>query len=267
MKTIHLSPIGGLGNRLRTIASVYNYCVSNDAKLVVHWFKECRKDGLNASFCSLFKPVEAFTVVDCRFADYWVNNLPLKRNLYIPLLVDAVTRRRALYNIGKDELGQLEIDGDATVVTGSQQGEMCRLDKLFVPVAELRDEIDTFGTRLGENVVGCHIRRTDNVLSIKNSSIEKFEKCLDELFEGDDGVKVFLCSDDEEVKQHFVLRYGSNKVVTRRSVLKRNSWQGIADAVVEMWILSKARVIYGSYWSSFSEVSAYLGHSKLQVVK
>lgn len=267
MKTIHLSPIGGLGNRIRTIASVYNYCIGNGVRLVVHWFKERRKDGLNASFNSLFKPVEAFSVVDCRFADYWTNNLPMKRNLYVPRLLDYVAGRKALYDIGNDELQRCTIDGEVVIVTGSQQGEMYPLHKLFVPVGVLQAEIDAFGRRLGGNVVGCHIRRTDNAISIKNSSIEKFERQLDALFEADAEVKVFLCSDDEDVKRHFVERYGDCKIVTRHSVLERDSWRGIADAVVEMWLLSRARVIYGSYWSSFSDISASLGHSKLVVVK
>jgi hypothetical protein len=45
--------------------------------------------------------------------------------------------------------------------------------------------------------------------------------------------------------------------------LNRNSQQGITDAVVDMFCLSKTKYIYGSYWSSFSDIASVIGDDKI----
>lgn len=47
----------------------------------------------------------------------------------------------------------------------------------------------------------------------------------------------------------------------------RQDENGIADAVVDLFILSRTQRLYGSYWSSFSEVAAQIGNIPLEIVR
>lgn len=266
MKTIHLAPIGGLGNRMRTISSVYNHCRQNGIELIIHWFKEHKKYGFNASFYSLFRPIPTLKIIDCNRLDFFTYNLPFKYNLYIPRIIDLVSGRNSMYNLTSDALSKLTFDKSITIVTGSQQGDLYPLSQLFKPTEKIQKEIDQMSLCFGENVIGCHIRRTDNTISIKAASVEKFETRLDTLFDVDKNVKVFLCTDDTNVKNSLVAKYG-DRIITYHSVLDRNSTKGITDAVIELWLLSKTKEIYGSYWSSFSEIAAQMGRVKLTIIK
>jgi hypothetical protein len=50
-------------------------------------------------------------------------------------------------------------------------------------------------------------------------------------------------------------------------VLNRHSKEGILEAVLEIYSLSKTARIFGSYYSSYSEMAAKLGKIKLEVLK
>lgn len=268
MKKIHLVPLGGLGNRIRTISSVYNYCRSLGIPLTVHWHCSHRW-GMAVPFRTIFEPFpHGIGLVDNKWGDFFNYNLPARENLYIPRLVDLLGRRKALYNLGDYKLAEMSVDGGTTIVTGSQQCELYPIKELFRPVREIREKIATFREKNwgGGNVVGCHIRRTDNVVAVKNSTTDKFEERIDRLFDADAGAKVFLCTDDIEVKSHLSAKYG-DKIITYESTLNRDSLQGVRDAIAEMWLLSMAKEIYGSYWSSFSDMASAMGGAKLTVVK
>lgn len=262
-RIIHLIPTAGLGNRLRVISSVYNYCLNNDLKLIVHWH---RQYGLNASFKSLFKPIPNMEVVDCVFSDFFNYNVPSWYNLYMPQFIDKFLNRNVRYGLGLNELDKLSVQSNLTISTYSQQGDLYSLVDMFQPVEDIQIIIERFSKQFGKNTVGCHIRRTDNCTSIKVSSLDKFERKMDNLFATSADAKIFLCTDDNEVKRYFVDKY-ENKVITYNSTLERNSFQGIRDALIELWLLSLTNEIWGSYWSSFTDMAVSIRNTSFSIVK
>ena len=45
------------------------------------------------------------------------------------------------------------------------------------------------------------------------------------------------------------------------------SYYAIKDALIDLYGLSRCRLILGSYWSSFSETAAAIGGSELLIVR
>lgn len=263
MNTIHLIPNAGLGNRLRVISSVYNYCIKNGIELIVHWH---RQHGLNAPFYSLFNPIPNLKIVDCNLFDYFNYNDPSKFNLFIPRFINKIEKRTVYYGLGLNKLDSLEINQPITISTYSQQGDLYPLSELFQPVKEIQQVIDEFQQEMGENAIGCHIRRTDNATAIKNSSFDKFEKKIEEQIKKDPDTKIFICSDDANVKSFFREKYG-NSIISYNSALTRNSLKGIRDAVIELWLLSLTKEIWGSYWSSYTDMAISLHNTKYVIIK
>ena len=71
MKKIHLVPLGGLGNRIRTISSVYNYCRSLGIPLTVHWHCSHRW-GMAVPFRTIFEPFpHGIGLVDNKWGDFF----------------------------------------------------------------------------------------------------------------------------------------------------------------------------------------------------
>lgn len=63
-------------------------------------------------------------------------------------------------------------------------------------------------SEFSDTMIGMHIRRTDNLASIRQSPIELFYQKLDEEIKEDDKVAIYLATDSEEVKREMKERYG-----------------------------------------------------------
>lgn len=63
-------------------------------------------------------------------------------------------------------------------------------------------------SEFSDAMIGVHIRRTDNLASIRQSPIELFYQKLDEKIKEDGKVAIYLATDSEEVKREMKERYG-----------------------------------------------------------
>ena len=72
----------------------------------------------------------------------------------------------------------------------------------------------------------------------------------------------YLASDDAETIAHFRNRFG-DAIRTYDKTFGRTSVQGMQDAVVEMWLLSRTKKIYGSFFSSYSGMAAKIGNIEM----
>lgn len=262
---IKLIPYAGLGNRMRVIASVYNYAIKNSCELTIYWNKE---KGLNASFYKLFKPVKGLNVKDSSLCDFFVNNYPCVFNLFFPKIIDIVFRRESFYSIGINKLDEIaESNSVLNVSTYSQQGELYPLSELFIPTDDIMEKINKIKSRFGKTTVGCHIRRTDNKQAQQCSTVEMFVIRFDKLFETEPEAKIFLCTDDIVVKNEIIEKYGKERVITYDSTLNRHSFEGIRDAVVELYALASTDKIWGSFYSSYTEMASALFGTELEIIK
>ena len=111
-----------------------------------------------------------------------------------------------------------------------------------------------------------HIRRTDHKQAMVHSPVELFYDRIASDVARDPTIQFLLCTDDPNVKATLKARYPNN-IRTRENVLARYDKGGVADGIVDLWLLSKTKKIYGTFPSSFSLVASKIGGIELEWIK
>lgn len=273
-RQVMLVPSGGLGNRMRVLACAVTMMEELPGRLDVVWF---RHSGLNATFESLFEPVDTERLrlrEGSRLDVLWLER-PRRHNLFVPRLFQRLLFRARLYEQYVTPLFRQGFDFRAWASRGNVYlatytrffpYRSATLQGLFVPVARLRKRIDRCCEAFSAYTVGVHVRRTDHVDAIAESPLELFFEKLDAEVARRPDARIYLASDSEGVKEAMKARYGDRLLCSGRQA-DRGSQAGIDDGVVEMFVLARTQKIYGSYLSSFSEIAAELGDVPLEVVR
>lgn len=261
-----LYPIGGLANRMRAIDSACNL-KSAETRLSVWWVKD---NGLNCDFSSLFELVSI--IKDKELSKIYQRLFMLydKKNKVIVVLLRLLEFFHILLFL--DEYTCLE----KRKLDKVNQYKFCFIrtweafypkEKFHFELFKLRDKerLEQELLKINSNTIGVHIRRTDNVWAIKNSPLELFEQKMKYELEQNSDVDFYVCTDDKEVKQFFQTDFWKGKVKMPNGSITRNSEDGIVQAAVEMFALSKTNKIIGSYWSSFGEIAARLGNIEIEI--
>ena len=278
-----LVPSGGLGNRMRAIASAWQLCRRTDSTLQVVWFQGW---GMHAAFADLFEPIVAdgLSLREARWYDYAVNDRPRRHNLWLPWLPQRLYYRgRVISELQVAGLRDGGFDFDGWLRGGSQGGGGCHGRRHYM---SCYDEFGTFGDscyaslfrpnrhvmqlvagyrrQLRGYVIGMHIRRTDHVDAISKSPVELFLNVGQRELSAHPDLTIFLATDSEEVKQQLRRVFGK-RVVTSAHEASRDSVAGLREGLADLWMLSRCRHIYGSSGSSFSVMAARLGGCGLTV--
>lgn len=273
-RQILLVPSGGLGNRMRVLACAVTMMETLPGRLDVVWF---RHSGLNAAFASLFEPVDndRLRLREGNLLDALLLERPRRNNLWVPRLFQRCLFRARLYEQYVTPLFRQGFDFRAWAARGNVYMatytrffpyQAATLQRLFVPVARLRERIDRCCAGFSAHTVGVHVRRTDHADAIAESSLELFYDRLDAEIACRADTRIYLATDSEQVKRDMKAHYGGRLMCSGRKA-DRGSLAGIEDGVVEMFVLSRTHKIYGSYLSSFSEIASELGGVPLEVVR
>ena len=115
--------------------------------------------------------------------------------------------------------------------------------------------------------IGVHIRRTDNEWAIKNSPEELFFDAISKEIAHDNNCKIYLATDDNSLKKVFKDRFSEKVITNDNCVIERTSIEGMRQGVVDLFLLATSNIIYGSFWSSFSEEAAKIGKCELKIIK
>lgn len=246
---INLRPCSGLCNRLRAMNGAYWFARHVGCRLNVFWRVD---DSMNTRFSELFEVPEDMSLIEMKPESYfsrglfsWLNPFACRvndRERFVRRVVAArgwgpwaLTEYAEFY---KDEF--------------SSYGWLR-------PVAALQKQIDEFRLKLGDNPIGIHIRRTDNEMSIKYSPLILFEEKIREELAKNPRQKFFLATDDVPTKSRLLDLFGDS-LLTRQDIAVREAENGVRDAVIDLMLLAGCLKLYGSYYSSFSEVAAAIGN-------
>lgn len=269
MKKICFIPMGGLCNRLRGIASAVYWKHRWEAELEVVWFTD---PGCGASWSDLFEPLEGVRwrelpsppkrrqvlarpwLWPVRFAaDRWINASARKACFDLVLGPDQMAARD--FQIPAPEPSRRRVLAESySRFAPLPPGDFAR----FKPLRPLRDQIDAVCAPFGTDVIGVHARRSDHVDSSQQSPDESFVRTLASLLEKDPAQKFFISSDDEAFCARLTGLFPQN-VLSRQRRISRSSVEGMQDAVVDLFVLSRCRFILGSCGSTFSMTAADLG--------
>jgi len=270
-----LVPSGGLANRMRSITSAWDLCKKIEANLQVVWFQGW---GMHAAFCDLFEPIsaEGLSLREAGFWDYVVNDRPRRHNLWLPWLPQQIYYRGGVINeLQVSSLRDQGFDFESWL-NGRKRYMSCNDEfgtfpndlyaRMFRPNGVVQQFVRNYESSFSQYSIGMHIRRTDNIDSIRMSPTELFiDKGHNELALHPE-LTIFLATDSEEVKLQMQQEFGKH-IVTSGHEASRDSIQGIQEGLADMWTLAKTQKIYGSAGSSFSQMAAKIGGNKLEILE
>lgn len=75
-----------------------------------------------------------------------------------------------------------------------------------------------------------------------------------------------MATDDLETENELIEKF-TYKIITYKKELSRNTKKGIIDALIDLYCLSKTKYIFGSYWSSFSDIASRIGKIEVVTIK
>lgn len=270
-----MNPVGGLANRMRAIASTYLQAQNLNLNLIVYWFRD---KELNARFCDLFEyPTEKGIIIkEGNFIDFLKFSGKRKKTMFFSKFYEKYyfdysftesSQKKYLKRLEEFSWGgkRVYIQSCGFIGNHSKLNLHNCLKTLFRLKDDVNDTLLKKSKDFGNNCVGFHIRRTDNTFSISNSPSSLFmEKANHELVRNPQ-VSLFLASDSLNEKQMFKKVYPC--VITELKETSRDNVEGIKDGLIDMYLLSKCDRVYGSFYSSFSELASIIGNNELIVLK
>lgn len=258
-------PQGGLCNRLRVIDSAVGLSRQLGLELRVIWQAnpEC-----NCRFARLFEPVPDVTIVEAR------ERLPVlvTQSLRHPRLAARLTGARVfehgdlLDTAAEQQLLDRAKASNAIIRTFETFFQTDQPLSWASATPEIIEKVEATVAEFGPHMVGVHARRTDNEDSIRFGPTSEFVRLMHECVTVNPTVKFFLATDGVETEAELRAEFG-DRILVRAKKLSRNDPQGIVDALVDVYCLSRTSRIIGSYWSTFSITASQLGRIPLTTVK
>jgi hypothetical protein len=244
--TIRLDVVAGLANRIRALVS--GICMAEDLKttLVVHWYPFNR-----ACACRIE------SIFDMRFFPSFVSfsDQPLNAARECLSAADMI-KFTELYRTK----GSIEIKSYGRFHS-TDPSRWLRYLRAMKPSPEITVALEA---RLSDidfsKVIGVHIRRGDNEKAIQQSPFQGFKMFLESTDR-----QFLLVTDDSTIKDTLTSMF-SNRCFTAARLLSRESEGGMKEAAIDFFALARCPTILGSACSSFSEIAALYGDSKLTLM-
>jgi len=271
---IIVRPREGLANRLRVVNSALILAKNNNVKRIyVLWIQS---EELNASFQDLFLLNDSIILINKSFLYdlFFKKDVKNRFHKYLKIGLQKLFSFYKVYNDHKIYLNRFNNNfwkfSHKNVIIDSCYDFFTIEDgnfyEVFQLVPNLNRVVTAFSSSFINNVYGLHIRQTDNLKAIEISSIELFLKFIEYKILNDKEVKFFLATDDELIFSNLKNKYPNNILFQDRQHFNRDTKSGVIESAIDLFLLSKLSVIYGSYWSSFSEVSSWINNNSLIII-
>tara|TARA_R110002012_G_scaffold220618_1_gene392257 strand:+ start:8306 stop:9805 length:1500 start_codon:yes stop_codon:yes gene_type:complete len=266
-KAIYLNTKGGLSNRLRAINSALILAKKLNQKLIVIW--EINHE-VGAHFHDLFEALDNVEFLSKKPKIFLINksNTLFSKFRKKVFAIAPTIRTESVKSFFSQDKNIESLKKYRRILIETEHAFLFSEDySIFKPKKEINlfveDKLKNINT---DNLIGIHIRRTDHKQAISKSPLHLFVDVIKDELKIDQNFKFFLATDDDEVKQYFIKKFG-NTIVTNNFDLSRTTKAGIKNALLDILILSKTKKIYGSFYSSFSETAHYFGSNDLIILK
>lgn len=246
---IIIQPSGGLCNRIRVINSAYELAKKRKDKLTVLWLNN---NELNCPFESLFMPVKELNILNI------YSNLNIKKLLYQFGASQRFNNTDIENNKRNGVLNEDFYNGlKKNVYISTWEHFYPSHDyNFFKPTKEIQQRIDSITKDYGSYCVGVHIRRTDHSWAIENSTTNNFADAIDKELRQNPEAVFFVATDDIK-EENFLREKFPDKIISNQNkTLSRNSVEGMHDALIDLMCLAGTAKIFGSYYSSFTDIAA-----------
>ncbi|WP_146138142.1 hypothetical protein [Chamaesiphon polymorphus] len=277
---ICIKPIGGLCNRLRAIDSAIAVAKENHSSVHVIW---PMNDLLNCRFEDLFELPASIDKIGQPNTSGWLNKAIEKfyrtkiggvfQDLYLRYIVrsfDVVLtydRMEGYKNCDYQgcDFAAMTANKRAYITTFHAFYDAARPFADFVPVRQLQNIIDDY-TKGFENVIGVHIRRTDNRQSLAASPTTEFVELMQTEVRQDSNVRFFVATDSPSEEEYLNQTFPGRIITYPKKSLARHDPEAIKDAVIDLYCLSKCRKLIGSYYSSFTDTAHQINGIEYTIV-
>lgn len=274
-----IEPEGGLGNRMQAMASAYFFSQKYHKNLCVLWNNN---GALAADFDDVFEAIPGVRVVRATTDGYRKKPLLRLKSEIIRKIVCA----KSDFVTGVYEWGpgpEMRLGGiypfidekirDAkniyirswAVFAPVYEDQQITLD-FFKPSEKVCQRGQELLDRIDADTIGVHIRRTDHEEAIEGSPTEVFINKMREELEKDSQCRFFVATDDKSVEQELSLLFGQKVFFKNDKSWGRKHTEGMWDACVDLWALSKCKKILGSKGSTFGMIAAKLGSIQLEIL-
>ena len=273
---IYVYPIEGLANRLRVIASAIVLSKKMDKKLFIIWKQN---ESLNASFYTLFKKNNAFKLIKHNFlVDIVFYNGSNKIYRFIASLFKWVLQIDFILDdtfISKHIWSINDLNYSFSILQDRNKKNLAiKTCHDFENVSQGLNYLNPSNRVLEyfcrnhhtKNMIGIHIRRNDNLDSIRYSPLSLFLKKIEYEISINQSVQFYLSTDDSNIANSLCAIFPNNMLYNKKE-LDRNTESGIIYAYLDMLYLATTVKIYGSYFSSFSEMASKIGNVELEILK
>lgn len=246
---IIIQPSGGLCNRIRVINSAHQLAKKRGEKLIVLW-KNCAE--LNCPFETLYEPVTEIKIINFR------SNFNLIKLWYQFTSGQRYTNDDILKNKTNGILHDsfFEQLKKRVFIFTWEHFYPSQDYHLFIPQPFVQQKINALTSQFGQNCIGVHIRRTDNMPAIDKSSTAHFIEQMQTELDQNPDTKFFVATDDIHEEESLRKAFPQAILSNQNKTLSRDSVDGMIDALVDLMCLSETKKIYGSFWSSFTDIAA-----------
>lgn len=278
-KTLTLKPLGGLCNRLFAIDSAIKVCEDIGFDLDIIWI---RNEWLMAGFNELFRPI-GNEKIKITFKDFSTNpflysdktlDYPKQRiynsslRFYQSLFFDWISHGQKTRSL---VLKEFEFNTIKTTRYPYISSWMkLRPEPLtfshFVPIQIIMDRIELESKKFNDNTIGVHVRRTDHATVIKQSPLSLYFEMMDSILLESSEKEFFVSSDSENVKNEIKAKYKEKVTFMSPGKAVRTSYDGMEEAVVDLFLLSRTVRIMGNSLSSFAKAASEIGNIPLEEV-
>lgn len=213
--------MNGLGNKLQVLLS-YLVRANNEGKklrLIWHLSEACPQ-----KYDELFEPMPNLDVI------YSDEIIPIDINIENP---------KETYMYNPDYINFLNYN-DWNLIGNSYL--------LLKPVPLVQNNIDITKTKLGENYIACHIRRTDALTaSGYKDNITKDEEYINFINQYPINLKVYIATDCRDTQKKFIDIYGDRMVYKKIEDNNNLRQTSVQDAVKDMYVCAGAKYFKKSY--------------------
>lgn len=278
---ICVKPLGGLCNRMRVIDSAIALSKATNSNLHVIW--QMNSD-LNCRFEDLFNiPPSIHRITQTNTSDHLsrlvekiyrtkiggiIQSLYLKyivKSFDLVLTYDRMERYKN-QNYLNCNFPAMAVDKQVYITTvHTFYNSDCPFGD-FVPIERLQQIIDKQSQNF-DNVVGVHLRRTDNQQSLVYSSTARFIELMQAEIERDGNTQFFVATDSSSEEEYLQQIFPDRIITYAKKSLERDNPVAIQDAVVDLYCLSKCRNLIGSYYSSFTDTAHQINGIDYLIVK
>jgi hypothetical protein len=279
MKWIVTQPIGGLGNRLRVLASALVLAEIMDRRVLLVWIRNpcCKGD-----YADLFEPTPLFDVASPGTTRWMAH---LMRAIPVPAMLLPVASGfgRNVATIDGARLVDLRFRVQPSELDAHPVIHLAGIHWDFMPAGMPADAYAEAVSRVLKQLrpsapiarrlfdipspkVGVHIRHgEDSPDAVRISSLERFVQKMESCLAEAPATKFFLATDRPDIEAGLRDRFG-DRILSSPKASHGRDRTGLHDALVDLFMLSRCDRILGSYWSSFSEYAALLGGVEMEVI-